>query len=66
MANIDKNNLGYLGADYQLRLVAQILTDRKFGELIIDILNPNYFQDEYVRIVVAIKTQNKYMMCYHG
>jgi hypothetical protein len=39
MANIDKNNLGYLGADYQLRLVAQILTDRKFGELIIDILN---------------------------
>jgi hypothetical protein len=38
MANIDKNNLGYLGADYQLRLVAQILTDRKFGELI-DILN---------------------------
>jgi hypothetical protein len=40
MANIDKNNLGYLGADYQLRLVAQILTDRKFGELIIDILNP--------------------------
>jgi hypothetical protein len=26
MANIDKNNLGYLG-DYQLRLVAQILIE---------------------------------------
>lgn len=56
MAKIDKNNLGYLGAEYQLRLIAQILTDRKFGNSIIDIVNPNYFEDEYLRIVVgAIK-----------
>ena len=56
MAKIDKNNLGYLGAEYQLRLIAQILTDRKFGNAIIDIVNPNYFEDEYLRIVVgAIK-----------
>jgi replicative DNA helicase len=56
MAKIDKSNLGYLGAEYQLRLIAQILTDRKFGNAIIDIVNPNYFEDEYLRIVVgAIK-----------
>ena len=56
MAKIDKSNLGYLGAEYQLRFVAQILTDRKFGNAIIDIVNPNYFEDEYIRIVVgAIK-----------
>jgi len=56
MAKIDRNNLGYLGAEYQLRFVAQILTDRKFGNAIIDIVNPNYFEDEYIRIVVgAIK-----------
>lgn len=56
MAKIDRSNLGYLGADYQLRLIAQILTDRKFGNAIIDIVNPNYFEDEYLRIVVgAIK-----------
>jgi replicative DNA helicase len=53
MAKIDKNNLGYLGAEYQLRLIAQILTDRKFGNSIIDIINPNYFEDEYLRIVVG-------------
>ena len=53
MAKIDRNSLGYLGADYQLRLVAQILTDKKFGESIIDIVNPNYFEDEYLRVVVA-------------
>lgn len=56
MAKIDRSNLGYLGADYQLRLIAQILTDRKFGNAIIDIVNPNYFEDEYLRVVVgAIK-----------
>lgn len=56
MSKIEKNNLGYLGAEYQLRLVAQILTDRKFGNSIIDIVNPNYFEDEYIRIVIgAIK-----------
>lgn len=56
MARIDRNNLGYLGADYQIRLMAQILTDRKFGNSIIDIVNPNYFEDETLRIIVgAIK-----------
>lgn len=56
MAKIDRNNLGYLGADYQVRLISQILTDRRFGNSIIDIVNPNYFDDETLRIVVgAIK-----------
>ena len=53
MAKIDKNNLGYLGFDYQVRLIAQILTDRKFGESIIDIVDANYFEDQYLRIIVA-------------
>ena len=53
MVKIDRSNLGYLGADYQLRLIAQILTDRRFGNAIIDIVNPNYFEDEYLRIVVG-------------
>ena len=56
MAKIDKSNLSYLGINYQVRLIAQILTDRQFGDSIIDIINPLYFDDEYLRIVVvAIK-----------
>ena len=56
MAKIDRSNLGYLGAEYQLRLIAQILTDRKFGNAIIDIVNPNYFEDGHVKVIVgAIK-----------
>ena len=53
MAKIDKNSLGYLGADYQTRLIAQILTDRKFANNIIDIIDPNYFEDPYLRVVAA-------------
>lgn len=53
MAKIDKNNFGYLGYDYQLRLIAQILTDRKFANSIIDIIDPNYFEDPYLRVITG-------------
>lgn len=53
MAKIDRNNLAYLGFDYQVRLMAQILTDRKFANSIIDIVDPNYFEDPYLRIIAA-------------
>ena len=53
MAKIDKNSFGYLGHDYQLRLVAQLLTDRKFANSILDIVDPNYFEDPYIRVIAA-------------
>ena len=53
MAKIEKNSFGYLGFDYQVRLMAQILTDSKFVKSIIDILDPNYFEDPYLRIISA-------------
>jgi replicative DNA helicase len=31
----------------------QILTDRKFGNSIIDIVDPNYFEDQYLRVIAA-------------
>lgn len=53
MAKIDRDKLGYLGFDYQLRLMAQLLTDEKFANNIIDIIDPNYFEDQYLRIIAA-------------
>jgi archaellum biogenesis ATPase FlaH len=53
MAKINKDTLSYLGADYQIRLVSQILTDKRFGASIIDIVSPNYFEDPYLRVIVA-------------
>jgi len=53
MAKINKDNLGYLGYDYQIRLIAQILNDKKFANNILDIIDPNYFEDETIRLIVA-------------
>ena len=53
MSKINKDNLGYLGLDFQYRLLLQIITDRKFGTAILDMVNPNYFEDSYVRIIVG-------------
>jgi len=49
MSKIDKENLGYLGKDFQYRLIQQIIVDPKFGESIVDILKPNYFDDSFLR-----------------
>jgi replicative DNA helicase len=53
MAKVNRDNLGYLGFDYQLRFMAQILTDNKFANSIIDIVDPNYFEDPYLRVISA-------------
>lgn len=53
MARIEKNTLEFLGHEYQVRLIAQILTDRKFANNIIDIVDPNYFKSEDLRLIVA-------------
>lgn len=53
MSKINKDSLGYLGLDFQYRLILQMLTDRKFAQSIMEIINPNYFEDSYVRIIVA-------------
>lgn len=47
----NKDNLGFLGVDYQRKLVNQLLVDRKFAVSILDILNPNDFEDPFYRIV---------------
>tara|TARA_R110001592_G_scaffold5125_1_gene28391 strand:- start:135 stop:1544 length:1410 start_codon:yes stop_codon:yes gene_type:complete len=59
MATINKDNLGYLGLDFQYRLIQQILVDRKFGETIVDILQPNYFEDSLLR-TASLKISENY------
>tara|TARA_R110000803_G_scaffold74903_3_gene139028 strand:+ start:3807 stop:5219 length:1413 start_codon:yes stop_codon:yes gene_type:complete len=59
MSLIDKSKLGYLGLDFQYRLIQQVLVDRKFGETIIDILQPNYFEDSFLR-TASLKIANNY------
>lgn len=53
MNKINTENFDFLGVDYEDRLIAQLLVDSKFTETIIDILNPNYFSNNYSKIIVA-------------
>lgn len=54
MSKIDKNSLGYLGFDFQVRLILNIIIDKKFGAAIMGILNPNYFEDKHLRLICAV------------
>lgn len=49
----EKDGFEYLGLKFQERLIRQFLADRKFAERIMDIINPNYFEDEYLRVIAA-------------
>ena len=53
MAIKGKENLGYLGYSFQIKLVKQMIEDIKFSEEIMDIVNPKYFDNEYLRLLVA-------------
>jgi len=53
MAKIDRDSLGYLGLDYEFRLMAQLLTDNRFANSIVDIVDANYFSDPYLRVIAA-------------
>ncbi len=43
MTKIDKNTFGYLGEEFQIKLIANIIKDKNFGDKIIDIIIPKYF-----------------------
>ena len=53
MTKDKRTNLGYLGYSFQIRLVKQLIEDIKFSEEIMDIIEPLYFDNEYLRIVIA-------------
>lgn len=59
MSKIIKNDLGFLGLDYQLRLIAQLITDKKFANNILDIVDVNFFDDEYLKIIM-LEIKNAY------
>jgi replicative DNA helicase len=60
MVRVNKEDFNYMGYDYQFRLMHQILSDNKFANTIIDILNPNYFHDDYLKVLVqTIKEAKK-------
>ncbi len=49
----DKNFKSF-GKDFQYRLIKQIIQDKKFATSIIPILNPNFFEEDDLKILVSV------------
>lgn len=54
MANIEKNNMGFLGADYQYKLVSAFVTDGKFFKDIYRIVEQNAFTEPCLKGIVGV------------
>ena len=54
MSEIKKDvGFGFLGIPYQKRLIAQLISDHKFSNNILEIVDSNYFTDVNLRIIAA-------------
>ena len=58
MSKKDKNSLGYLGQQFQLKFLGQLLTDSKFANSIMEIVKPEYFDDEKLRCIIMYLKNN--------
>ena len=47
-------NFEYLGSGFQLQLLNQIILDKEFGRSIIQVLDTNYFDNKYFKIIVQM------------
>jgi replicative DNA helicase len=61
MTRPDTSDFSYLGDTYQIKLIAQILSDRKFANAILDIVSPNYFKDPALKTIVAAIKDAKHL-----
>ena len=47
-------NFDYLGNSFQLQLLNQIVVDKDFAHSIVEVLEPNYFENKYYKLIVQM------------
>ena len=50
----DNKNFGYLGYNFQLKLINLIVTDNTFFQSIIDAIIAKYFDNQYFRLIMQL------------
>jgi replicative DNA helicase len=48
---VDKKNFGRLGDIFQQKLLNQIISDSKFSSTILEVIEPDYFDNKYFRLI---------------
>lgn len=54
MAKVVKNNLGYLGVDFQYKLIAAFIEKPKFFKDLYPIIDQNMFTESYLKTIVGV------------
>ena len=47
-------NFDYLGNTFQIQLLNQIIVDKEFSRSIVDVIEPNYFDNKYFKIIIQM------------
>jgi replicative DNA helicase len=47
-------NFDYLGNNFQVQLLNQIILDKEFSHSILDVIESNYFENKYFRIIIQM------------
>ena len=47
-------NFEYLGSTFQIQLLNQIIIDKDFSRSIIDVMEPNYFENKYFKLIIQM------------
>jgi replicative DNA helicase len=47
-------NFDYLGSSFQIQLLNQIVVDKEFSRSIVDVIEPNYFDNKYFKIIIQM------------
>ena len=50
----NKKNFEYLGSSFQLQLLNQIIIDKDFARSIIDVIEINYFENKYFKLIMQM------------
>lgn len=51
---MSNKNFEYLGSNFQLQLLNQIIEDKEFGRTIIQVIDINYFDNKYFKLIVQM------------
>ena len=49
-----KKNFDYLGSTFQIQLLNQIIVDKEFARSIIDVIEANYFENKYFKLIIQM------------
>ncbi len=50
----NNKNFDYLGSSFQIQLLNQIILDSNFSRSIVDVIEPNYFENKYFKLIIQI------------